>query len=149
MYNDNSSRTDRLFKTNPVIRHIVDTDARAYESGRATYRGIANKTILLMLFTLLGYVAYCVLSQRIFARMTGAEVLTLGAAGVLALVCSFVATLSVGAMEQTTAKALREAVKGGKASRDELVALGKQVFDEVKASIAPEAQRVTCWAMSR
>lgn len=35
-----------------------------------------------------------------------------------------------------------EAVKGGKASRDELVALGKQVFDEVKASIAPEAQRV-------
>ena len=49
------------------------------------------------------------------------------------------ATLSVGAMEQTTAKALRE---GGKASREELVALGKQVFDEVKASIAPEAQRV-------
>ena len=39
-------------------------------------------------------------------------------------------------------KALREAVKGGKASREELVALGKQVFDEVKASIAPEAQRV-------
>lgn len=34
------------------------------------------------------------------------------------------ATLSVGAMEQTTAKALREAVKGGKASREELVALG-------------------------
>ena len=52
------------------------------------------------------------------------------------------ATLSVGAMEQTTAKALREAVKGGKANREELVALGKQVFDEVKASIAPEAQRV-------
>ena len=41
-----------------------------------------------------------------------------------------------------SAKALREAVKGGKASREELVALGKQVFDEVKASIAPEAQRV-------
>ena len=36
-------------------------------------------------------------------------------------------TLSVGAMEQTTAKALREAVKGGKASREELVALGKQL----------------------
>lgn len=52
------------------------------------------------------------------------------------------ATLSVGAMEQTTAKALREAVKGGKAKREELVALGKQVFDEVKASIVPEAQRV-------
>ena len=52
------------------------------------------------------------------------------------------AMVSVGAMEQTTAKALREAVKGGKANREELVALGKQVFDEVKASIAPEAQRV-------
>lgn len=38
------------------------------------------------------------------------------------------ATLSVSAMEQTTAKALREAVKGGKASREELVALGKQVL---------------------
>ena len=42
------------------------------------------------------------------------------------------ATLSVGAMEQTTAKALREAVKGGKASREELVALGKQVFDQLQ-----------------
>lgn len=41
------------------------------------------------------------------------------------------ATVSVGAMEQTTAKALRDAVKSGKASREELLALGKQVFDEV------------------
>ena len=38
------------------------------------------------------------------------------------------ATLSVNAMEQTTAKALREAVKSGTATREELVALGKQVF---------------------
>lgn len=52
------------------------------------------------------------------------------------------ATVSVGAMEQTTAKALRDAVKSGKASREELLALGKQVFDEVKAAIAPEAQQV-------
>lgn len=52
------------------------------------------------------------------------------------------ATLSVGAMEQTTAKALREAVRNGTASREELVALSKQVFDEVKGAIAPEAQRV-------
>lgn len=52
------------------------------------------------------------------------------------------ATVSVGAMEQTTAKALREAVKSGAANREELVALGKQVFDEVKAAIAPEAQKV-------
>ena len=40
------------------------------------------------------------------------------------------ATVSVGAMEQTTAKALRDAVKNGTASREELLALGKQVFDE-------------------
>lgn len=52
------------------------------------------------------------------------------------------ATVSVGAMEQTTAKALREAVKLGKADRAELEALGQRVFDEVKAAIAPAAQRV-------
>lgn len=52
------------------------------------------------------------------------------------------ATLSVGAMEQTTAKALREAVRSGAADPDALKALGKQVFDEVKTAITPEAQRV-------
>ena len=52
------------------------------------------------------------------------------------------ATLSVNAMEQTTAKALREAVKSGTANREELLALGKQVFDDAKATIAPEAQKV-------
>ena len=40
------------------------------------------------------------------------------------------ATVSVGAMEQTTAKALRDAVKSGKAKPEELAALGKQVFDD-------------------
>lgn len=52
------------------------------------------------------------------------------------------ATKSVGAMEQTTAKALRDAVKSGVANREDLLALGKQVFNEVKAAIAPEAQKV-------
>lgn len=52
------------------------------------------------------------------------------------------ATVSVGAMEQTTAKALRDAVKSGVADREELLALGKQVFEEVKAAIGPEAQKV-------
>lgn len=52
------------------------------------------------------------------------------------------ATKSVGAMEQTTAKALRDAVKSGAANREGLLALGKQVFNEVKAAIAPEAQKV-------
>ena len=52
------------------------------------------------------------------------------------------ATLSVSAMEQTTAKALRDAVKSGKAKPEELAALGKQVFDEVKAAISPQAQQV-------
>ncbi len=50
--------------------------------------------------------------------------------------------LSVGAVEQTTAKALREAVKGGTADRKELLALSEQVFSEVKAKITPEAQAV-------
>ena len=52
------------------------------------------------------------------------------------------AELSVGAMEQTTAKKLRENVKNGIADREELLALGKTVFDEIKAAIEPEAQRV-------
>ena len=52
------------------------------------------------------------------------------------------AELSVGAMEQTTAKALRENVKNGTANREELLALGKTVFNEVKSAIAPEAQAV-------
>lgn len=52
------------------------------------------------------------------------------------------AELSVGAMEQTTAKALREAVRSGTAKPEKLAALGTQVFNEVKTAIAPEAQRV-------
>lgn len=52
------------------------------------------------------------------------------------------AELSVRATEQTTAKALREAVRSGTANREELLALGGKVFDEVKTAIAPEAQEV-------
>lgn len=52
------------------------------------------------------------------------------------------ATVSVNATEQTMARTLRDEVKLGKTSREELLALGKKVFDEVKAAIAPEAQRV-------
>lgn len=52
------------------------------------------------------------------------------------------AVKSVGAMEQTTAKALRDAVKLGNGDREKLLALGKQVFDEVKAAITPDAQAV-------
>lgn len=52
------------------------------------------------------------------------------------------ATISVNAMEQTTAKAIRDGVKAGVNSKEELVILGKKVFCEVKAAIAPEAQRV-------
>ncbi len=52
------------------------------------------------------------------------------------------ATVSVNAMEQTTARALREAVKNGTADREELLALGRLVFDEVKCAIAPAAQEV-------
>lgn len=52
------------------------------------------------------------------------------------------AELTVGYTEQTTAKALRLAVKSGKKDREELLALGREVFAEVKDRIAPEAQRV-------
>lgn len=52
------------------------------------------------------------------------------------------ASLSVGAVEQTTAKALREAVKNGTTDRKQLLTLGNQVFEEVKAAVTPEAQQV-------
>lgn len=52
------------------------------------------------------------------------------------------ATVSVNAMEQTTAQAVRDKVKEGKVSRDELLELGRKVFKEVKSAIAPEAQEV-------
>ena len=52
------------------------------------------------------------------------------------------ATVSVNAMEQTTAQAIRDKVKEGKVNRAELLKLGRDVFNEVKAAIAPEAQEV-------
>ena len=52
------------------------------------------------------------------------------------------ATVSVNAMEQTTAQAIRDKVKEGKVNRAELLQLGQDVFDEVKAAIAPETQEV-------
>ena len=45
-------------------------------------------------------------------------------------------------MEQTTAQAVRDKVKEGKVSREELLKLGRNVFSDVKAAISPEAQRV-------
>jgi ABC-type phosphonate transport system ATPase subunit len=50
--------------------------------------------------------------------------------------------VTVGAIEQTTASTLRIAVKAGTSDRTELVNLGKQAFNEVKAAITPEAQRI-------
>lgn len=52
------------------------------------------------------------------------------------------AVTTVGAIEQTAAKSIREAVKSGIKDREELVALGEKAFCEIKAAIAPEAQRV-------
>ena len=52
------------------------------------------------------------------------------------------AMVSVSAMEQTTARTIRDSVKAGKKDREELLELGRNVFQEVKAAIAPESQRV-------
>lgn len=50
--------------------------------------------------------------------------------------------VTVAALEQTTAKQLREAVKDGKADRDELVALSKQAANEIMAAVKPKTQKV-------
>lgn len=55
---------------------------------------------------------------------------------------SELASVTVGSLEQTTASTLRKAVKEGKADREELLALGKQAFNDVKAAVSPKAQKV-------
>lgn len=52
------------------------------------------------------------------------------------------ARVTVGAIEQTTAKALREAVKDGKTDREELLTLSSKAFEEIKGKVGPEAQKV-------
>lgn len=52
------------------------------------------------------------------------------------------AVMTVGAFEQTTAQTLRDAVKLGKADREQLTELGRQAFEEIKAAIQPEAQKI-------
>ena len=52
------------------------------------------------------------------------------------------ATVSVNAMEQTTAKAIRDGIKAGANTREQLTILSTKVFCEVKSAISPEAQRV-------
>lgn len=51
-------------------------------------------------------------------------------------------TKTVTAIEQTTARALREAVKAGQASPEELQALGKQALQEIVAAVKPETERI-------
>lgn len=52
------------------------------------------------------------------------------------------ATKAVGYTEQTVAEALREAVKAGTGDREKLLALGRDVFNEVKREIGPETQEI-------
>lgn len=51
-------------------------------------------------------------------------------------------SITVESIEQTTAAALRAAVKDGTTDREELLALGKKAFDSVKSRITPEAQMI-------
>ena len=51
------------------------------------------------------------------------------------------ATITVTATEQTTASALREAVKDGSTNRAELLALGTKAFNDIKAKVTPTAQQ--------
>lgn len=52
------------------------------------------------------------------------------------------ATKAVGEIEQTTAKALREAVKDGKVDKRELEVLAKRAFDEVDVALRPECKKL-------
>ena len=54
---------------------------------------------------------------------------------------AYLAEVAVLAAESTTAAALRQAVAEGKASRDELVALGRQVVDQVLTQLDAETRK--------
>jgi vacuolar-type H+-ATPase subunit H len=49
--------------------------------------------------------------------------------------------ITVSAIEQTTAKQLREAVKDGKADRNELINLSKQAALEIMSAVKPETRK--------
>jgi hypothetical protein len=49
-----------------------------------------------------------------------------------------VASKAVKTIEQTTAKDLRNAVKNGQATKDDLVNLSKQAFDEIVRTLEPD-----------
>lgn len=51
-------------------------------------------------------------------------------------------TKTVKHIEQTTAQALRQAVKNGTKDRSELEALGRQAFNEIAAAVRPEAKEL-------
>lgn len=54
----------------------------------------------------------------------------------------YLAGVTVGAIEQTTARQLREAVKDGKVDKEELQALAAKAFAEIKSGVSPVAQQV-------
>lgn len=54
---------------------------------------------------------------------------------------AYLAEVAVLAAESTTAAALRQAVAEGKASRDELLALGRQVVEQVLAQLDVETRK--------
>jgi len=54
---------------------------------------------------------------------------------------AYLAEVAVLAAESTTAAALRQAVAEGKASREELVALGRQVVEQVLTQLDAEARK--------
>lgn len=54
---------------------------------------------------------------------------------------AYLAEVAVLAAESTTAAALRQAVAEGRASRDELVALGRQVVEQVLAHLDAETRK--------
>ena len=54
---------------------------------------------------------------------------------------AYLAEVAVLAAESTTAAALRQAVAEGKASREELVALGRQVVEQVLTQLDAEARQ--------
>lgn len=53
-----------------------------------------------------------------------------------------VALITVEKLEQTTAKALRQAIKEGKADKKQLEALAKEAYEEIMQTLSPKVKEV-------
>ena len=112
-----------------------------------TIQGMANQVLVnlaIAVITLLG--GYAVLFiQKAIAKVNAQMIQIKDDAARKLLTNAFddlnsLVTVTVGAIEQTTASALRQSIKDGVVDKNELLALGKLAFDNIKSKVSAETK---------